>query len=209
LSLNILEKIRMYHNICLYSLFFILISLSLSCTRAHLSIDKEIDTANIHTIQQNTPYADVLAALGPPAKLTALPAGFAFLYESTQVFLRGLSVFIIHPAFKIGVTKEKRILDAYVVVFNEQGLVVGAEHITKTVPLSLALAVSLTTRGKGRELTVLAPQHRWGMSMLLPLPKTLNAASDIDAGLYGLEQRGTPIAVGQRTLEGTYGKSRR
>ena len=175
----------------------------------HLSIDKEIDAANIHTIQQNTPYADVLAVLGPPAKLTALPSGFAFLYESTQVFLRGLSVFIIHPAFKVGVTKEERMLNAYVVVFNDQGLVVGIGQITKSVPLSLALAVSLSTRGKGRELTVLAPQHRWGMHMLLPLPKTLNTANDIDAGMYGLEQRGTPIAIGQRTLEGTYGKSRR
>jgi hypothetical protein len=40
------------------------------------------------------------------------------------------------------------------------------------------------------------------MSLLNPLPHTLNAASDIDAGMQGLEQRGTPMAVGQRTLEG-------
>jgi hypothetical protein len=45
------------------------------------------------------------------------------------------------------------------------------------------------------------PSLRWGMSMLNPPPKTLNAANDIDAGMYGLEQRGTPSAVGQRTLE--------
>jgi outer membrane protein assembly factor BamE (lipoprotein component of BamABCDE complex) len=38
------------------------------------------------TIQYDTPYAEVLAALDPPAKLTALPSGFAFLYESAQVF---------------------------------------------------------------------------------------------------------------------------
>jgi len=199
----------MRHNVYLYLSFFILTFLMMSCTRVHLSVDKEIDSASIHTIQQNTPYADVLAVLGPPTKLTALSSGFAFLYESTQVFLRGLSVFIVHPAFKIGVTKEERMLNAYVVVFNEHGLVVGSGQITKSVPLSLAMAVSLSTRGKGRELTFLAPQHRWGMSMLRPLPKTLNAANDIDAGMYGLEQRGTPIAIGQRTLEGTYGKSRR
>ena len=199
----------MHCNVYLYLSIFILTSLGLSCTRVHLSVDKEIDEANIRTIQQNTPYADVLVALGPPAKLTALPSGFAFLYESTQVFQRGLSVFIIHPSFKIGVKKEERMLDAYVVVFNEHGLVVGSGQITKSVPLSFTLAVSLSTKGKGRELSVLAPQHRWGMSMLLPPPKTLNAANDIDAGMYGLEQRGTPIAVGQRTLEGTYGKSRR
>jgi hypothetical protein len=47
------------------------------------------------------------------------------------------------------------------------------------------------------------------MHMITPLPKTLNTANDVDAGMHGLEQRGTPIAVGQRTLERPYGKSRR
>jgi hypothetical protein len=198
-----------HRNTFLCLALVILAPLILSCTKVHLRVDKEVPAASIQAVQQNTQYADVLAALGPPAKLTALPSGFAFLYESTQVFRRGLSVFIFSPSFKIGVTKEERLLNAYVVVFNEHGLVVSSGGVTKSVPLSLALAVSLSTRGKGRELTAPAPQHRWGMSMLLPLPKTLNAASDIDAGLHGLEQRGTPRAVGQRTLEGTYGRHRR
>jgi hypothetical protein len=64
-------------------------------------------------------------------------------------------------------------------------------------------------RGTFRDLTAPAPQHRWGMHMISPLPKTLNAANNVDAGMHGLEQRGTPNAVGQRTLERTYGKSRR
>jgi hypothetical protein len=38
--------------------------------------------------------------------------------------------------------------------------------------------------------------------MLNPLPQTLNAANDIDAGMHGLEQRGTPMAVGQKALAG-------
>ena len=39
-----------------------------SCTRIHISNDKEIDAARTHLIQYNTTYADVLVALGPPAK---------------------------------------------------------------------------------------------------------------------------------------------
>jgi ABC-type amino acid transport substrate-binding protein len=31
-------------------------------------------------------------ALGPLAKVTALPSGFAFLYESTQVLQRGIAL---------------------------------------------------------------------------------------------------------------------
>jgi hypothetical protein len=189
----------MYYNIFLVLLTFVLM-LTSSCTRIHISNDKEIDAARTRTIQHNTPYAAVLAALGPPAKVTALPSGFAFLYESTQVLQRGiaLSVYFIRAS----VTKGDRVLDAYVVVFDERGLVVGHEQITKSVPLSLAFAVTIPTGGPPQELAASAPQHRWGMSMLNPPPKTLNAANDIDAGMYGLEQRGTPSAVGQRTLEG-------
>src|SRR5262245_33445579 len=187
----------MYHNIFLASLIFILILIS-SCTRIHISNDKEIDAARTRTIQPNTPYADVLVALGPPAKVTALPSGFAFLYESTQVLQRGiaLSVYFIRAS----VTKGDRVLDAYVVVFDERGLVVSHEQITKSVPLSLTFAVTIPIGGPPRELTAASPQHHWGMSMLNPLSQTLNAANDIDVGMHGLEQRGTPTAVGQRTL---------
>ena len=189
----------MYQYIFVSLLSFILIVIS-SCTRIHISNDQEIDVARTRTIQHNTTYADVLLALGPPAKVTALPSGFAFLYESTQVLQRGiaLSAYFIRAS----VTKGDRVLDAYVVVFDERGVVVGHEKITKSVPLSLTFAVTIPTGGPPRELTVSAPQHHWGMSLLNPLPQTLNAANDIDAGMHGLVQRGTPMAVGQRTLAG-------
>ena len=189
----------MCHHIFLVSLTCICIFIS-SCTRIHISNDKEIDGARTRTIQHNTPYADVLVALGPPAKVTALPSGFAFLYESTQVLQRGLALSVYF--IRASVTKGDRVLDAYVVVFDEHGLVVGHEQITKSVPLSLSFAVTIPTGGPPRELTASAPQHHWGMSMLNPLPQTLNAANDIDAGMHGLEQRGTPMAVGQRALAG-------
>jgi hypothetical protein len=188
-----------YHNIFLASLLIILLFIS-SCTRMHIRNDKEIDVARTHAIQPNTPYADVLAALGPPAKLTTLPSGFAFLYESTQALLRSLALSLYF--LSVSVTKGDRVLDTYVVLFDERGLVVGHEQRTKSVPLSLTFAVTIPIGGLPKALTALAPQHRWGMSLLNPLPKTLNAANDIDAGMHGLEQRGTPIAVGQRTLAG-------
>jgi hypothetical protein len=191
------EGIFVHQGIFFASVFFILIFIS-SCTRMHISNDKAIDVARTHAIQHHTPYADVLDALGPPAKITALPAGFAFLYESTQALLRSiaLSVYVLG----VSVTKGDRVLDTYVVLFDERGLVVGHERVTKSVPLSLTFSVTIPTGGPPKALTAVAPQHRWGMSLLQPLPKTLNAANDVDAGTHGLEQRGTPMAIGQRTL---------
>jgi hypothetical protein len=80
--------------------------------------------------------------------------------------------------------------------------VVGHKQLTKSVPLSATFAVTIPTGGPPRALTAAAPQHQWGRSLLHPLPHTLNAANDLDTGLHGLEQRGTPTAVGQRTLAG-------
>ena len=187
----------MYQHRFLMLLLFTLIFVS-SCTRIHINNDKEIDTASTRLIQHNTTYADVLAALGPPAKVTALPSGFAFLYESTQVLQRGIALSFYF--IRVSVTKGDRVLDSYVVVFDERSLVVGHEKLTKSVPLGMAFSVTIPTGGPPRELAASAPQHHWGMRLLNPLPQTLNAANDIDAGIYGLEQRGTPMAVGQRTL---------
>jgi hypothetical protein len=178
--------------------FPVVLLLLSSCTRIHLNNDHAIDAARTHLIHHHTPYADVLAALGPPTKVTVLPSGFAFFYERTQVFQRGiaLSVYFI----RVSVTQGDRLLDSYVVVFDERGVVVGHAQLTTSVPLSRTFAVTIPTGGPPRELTALAPQHQWGRSLLNPLPHTLNAANDIDTGMHGLEQRGTPRAVGQRTL---------
>jgi hypothetical protein len=188
---------NMYQYIFVVLLLCIIILIS-SCTRIHISNDKAIDAAKTQLVQYNTPYADVLVAMGPPAKVTALPSGFAFLYESTQVLQRGITLSFYF--LRVSVTKGDRMLDSYVVVFDEQGLVVGHEKLTKSVPLSGTFALTIPTGGPPRELKASAPQHHWGMSLLNPLPQTLNAANDIDAGMHGLEQRGTPTAVGQRTL---------
>jgi len=189
----------MYKTIFVVLLPVILMLIS-SCTRIHISNDKEIDATRTQLIQHNTSYADVLVALGPPAKVTALPSGFAFLYERTEALQRGIALSFYF--IRASASKGDRLLDSYVVVFDERGLVVGHEKLTKSVPLSITFSLTIPTGGPPRELTAVAPQHHWGMSLLNPLPQTLNAASDIDAGMHGLEQRGTPRAVGQRTLAG-------
>ena len=45
------------------------------------------------------------------------------------------------------------------------------------------------------------PQHQWGSSLLHPLPDTLNRVSNPESGQSGLQQRGTPTAIGQQSLE--------
>jgi hypothetical protein len=51
------------------------------------------------------------------------------------------------------------------------------------------------------DLTEAMPQHRWGSSLLQQLPGTLNENSSLDSGRSGLQQRGTPTAAGQQSLQ--------
>ena len=51
------------------------------------------------------------------------------------------------------------------------------------------------------DLLNIMPQHQWGAASLAELPVTLNADNRPDLGQNGIEQRGTPTAVGQRSLE--------
>ena len=46
------------------------------------------------------------------------------------------------------------------------------------------------------------PQHDWGLLLLqADLPAALNSGSNSDTGQEGLQQRATPKAVGQQSLE--------
>jgi len=43
--------------------------------------------------------------------------------------------------------------------------------------------------------------NEWGQFMLQRLPQALNVGQSMDDGRFGLEQKGTPSSVGQRSLE--------
>ena len=45
------------------------------------------------------------------------------------------------------------------------------------------------------------PQHDWGANYLRELPEALNTPSSPTSGQAGMQQRGTPPNVGQRSLE--------
>jgi hypothetical protein len=45
------------------------------------------------------------------------------------------------------------------------------------------------------------PQHTWGATSLQELPRALNTQSSPLSGQSGMEQRGTPPSIGQKSLE--------
>jgi len=151
----------------------------------------------------------VVAALGPPARMSTLPGGFAMLYEFLEARERQVGInldFIGIDWFKIATGRGMAQREALLLVFDDEGTLRASDFQAWTEPVGKGLAlqflfVAMPTVDT-RHLWDTPEQHVWGGGALEPLPVTLNAGQSIVTGSHGLELRGTPRSAGQRTLEG-------
>ncbi|MAT93121.1 MAG: hypothetical protein CME59_11030 [Halioglobus sp.] len=155
-----------------------------------------------------TYLSEVLVMLGPPQRISASDGGYVLAWEHWHVKENALG-------FSLG------LLGADFMSIDVGDMYAKGEFLLATFDREHRLSsVSRSTwdnrGGGGRavqpffsfvdvvetgDLVGRLPQHRWGASMLQRLPEALNDGSDPDAGENGLEQRGTPPNVGQRSLE--------
>lgn len=150
----------------------------------------------------------ILAHLGPPQRISATNAGYVMAWEHWDIsetkigFSLGvagidtLSVDLGKARVKgefllLGFNNKHQLTDsAFTQWDNDVG---GGKSILPFASLVSVVDVD--------DLLDDMPQHEWGAASLADLPVTLNTDSRPDFGQNGIEQRGTPTAVGQRTLE--------
>jgi hypothetical protein len=149
-------------------------------------------------------------ALGPPHAVSALPDGFAFLYEYSRVseFQFGLSLkFIRLPYFKLIKADSKLSESARLLTFDEQGVLraqgsaawrekLGGGGALQLIVSVLSLTDTTAFRREPDPLT-------WGRGNLQRPAVALNSAQNLRLGSNGLQQRIAPVFVGQATLEMT------
>ncbi len=190
----------------LYPLF-ILVSLS-ACSHYSYDLGQPLTKDQYSGITAGAPLAMVLAELGPPLRVSALPNGLVLAWEHWEVRETrvGISLgFAGANAMSLdwGTTategeylllafdEKRRVIDgAFTRWKNDAG---GGQAIQ---PFGGFLSVADVD-----DLLQGMSQHRWGASSLKRLPAALNGHSDPDVGANGLEQRGTPRGIGQRVLE--------
>jgi hypothetical protein len=164
--------------------------------------------ADIDIPPQDTSLAQALSLLGPPLRMSATDAGFVLAWEHWHIRedSAGFSLGALGADFMSADWGEMRIRGEFLM------LTFNAEH-----RLTSATRSEWDNYGGGgkavqpffgfvsvvdvEDLTGVMPQHRWGSSLLQRLPGTLNANSNLDTGQSGLQQRGTPTAAGQQSLE--------
>jgi hypothetical protein len=198
-------------RVVLSGLFFLAMMTNLfaGCTVLRKEIDVPVDHAEINLKEGVTHYRTVLQQLGPPAEMSALPKGLAFLYEhiianEKQIGISFGSIDILNW-FKFSSGKGTADRQALLLIFDEKGILrqqgFQEYHDKMGSGLAVQLFIAIAAMVDSSYLDDAVGPNEWGMSLLMPLPQALNIRQSLDTGTQGLEQGGTPAAVGQHTLE--------
>jgi hypothetical protein len=164
--------------------------------------------AAINLPQQHMPLEQVLDLLGPPQRMSATDSGFVLAWEHWHIREDsvGVSLGALGADFLSADWGEMRVKGEFLLLtFDRQHLITSATRSHwdnyggggKAIQPFLGF-VSVVDAG---DLIGPLPQHKWGSSLLQQLPDTLNMVSNPGSGQSGLQQRGTPTAIGQQSLE--------
>ena len=152
--------------------------------------------------------SELLETLGPPHRLSSTPHGYVMAWEHWQIEEVGVGVGLSAlgiDALQLDWGDASVDSDFILVHVDDQHRVTEVTRATWAGDVSDAASL-MPLVGVGQfmdvdDLTEPLPQHHWGASMLLPLPESQNNRWRPGMGDTGIEQRGTPVGIGQRSLE--------
>ncbi len=157
---------------------------------------------------EDTSLRDVLALLGPPLRMTATDSGFVLAWEHWHIRENELGIRLgaLGADFLSADWGDVRVEGEFLLLtFNREYRLTAATRShwnndggggQAIQPLFGFVSVVDTD-----DLLEPLPQHHWGGAHLQYLPGTLNRDSSLDTGQSGLQQRGTPTAIGQQSLQ--------
>lgn len=186
---------------------FLLCALLQGCSQWRYTLGQPLSPQQTPSVATTPVLTDVLQQLGPPMRISATSEGFAMAWEHWRISedavglsLGTMGADILSVDWGKARTRGKFILAMFdhehqltFAAFSNWDSAAGGG--TALQPL---IGVSLVDV---KDLLQAMPQHQWGALSLDRLPRTLNAQSRPDTGQAGIQQRGTPSGVGQRTLE--------
>jgi hypothetical protein len=201
-------KRKSSHLVSVVALLVFLSLTSSGCTIIGSRYGEPIDVAHSRLEEGVTDVGQIVEWFGPPTHLSALPGGLVMVYEYLDITERqlGINLNVIGlDWFKVAFGRGSAMREGLVLVFDDAGSLRAkefrrwTEDIGKGFGFQLFFA-ALPTVDK-RHLTGPPEQFGWGRATLGTLPVTLNAGQSVDSGSHGIEMRGTPVSLGQRTLE--------
>lgn len=157
---------------------------------------------------ESVELSQVLDQLGPPQRVASIADGYVMAWEYWQISEKSLGV-SLGPLgvdlFSIDWGGARMAGEFLVLRFDRahQATDYSFTRWDESAGGGTAIQPSLGVVDvvDVSDLLTPMPQHQWGAMWLRPLPAPLNSGSSPDSGVSSLEQRGTPVGAGQRTLE--------
>jgi len=189
-------------------LLLLLCCLLAGCSRLHYQLGLPLDSASEGAAAGISHVAEALAEFGPPQRVAAIADGYVLAWEHWRISETALGV-SLGPlgvdAFSVDWGRAQLAGDFLVMRFDRS-------HRASNYSFSrwdedagggtaVQPSIGLVDVVDIDDLLTPMPQHRWGATWLQELPQLLNSANSPDSGASALEQRGTPAAAGQRSLE--------
>lgn len=178
------------------------------CSRLHYELGPPLADASEAAAAEVSDVGQALAEFGPPQRVAAIADGYVLAWEHWRITERALGV-SLGPmgidAFSIDWGRAQLAGDFLLMRFDRghQATNFSFSRWDENAGSGSALQPSLGIVDvvDVDDLLTPMPQHAWGATWLQELPQLLNSASSPDSGASAIEQRGTPVAVGQRSLE--------
>lgn len=157
---------------------------------------------------RDTSLHDALALLGPPLRMTSTDTGYVLAWEHWHIRENelGVSLGALGADFLSADWGEMRIKGEFLLLtFNNDHRLTAATRSDWDSSGGGGQAIqpflSFVSVVDTDDLREPLPQHHWGGAHLQRLPGALNWDSSLDTGQNGLQQRGTPTAIGQQSLQ--------
>lgn len=178
------------------------------CTRWHYELGAPLVEADFPPPDASWSLHEALATLGPPHRVSATGNGYVLAWEFWRI-----------REDTIGLSLGA--LGADLIAVDWGSAKVNGEFLLLLFDHKHRLTSSGFSRwsgdvGGGRAIQPLTglvslvdvedlvndlPHHQWGGTLLDPLPQAINSDSRPDTGQNGIQRRGTPTGIGQRSLE--------
>ncbi len=187
----------------------LLLSTTLSaCTQLQYELGAPVAQHASDELQTGASLGQVLAALGPPIRISSSHNGYLMAWEYWQVSENSLGVSLSSVgADLLSIDGGKtRVAGEYLLATFDNNHRLSALSSTnwddangrgRAIQPSLGIADVVDVDDLIEDL----PHHSWGEQLLNEPASALNAPHSPDSGANGIEQRGTPIGVGQRALD--------
>ena len=178
------------------------------CTQWRYELGTRVSPDALSDTDQTLTLTEVLAKLGPPARLSEAGNGYVLAWEFWQIRedTIGFSLGFLGADLASVDWGDAHMHGEFVLVtFDRQHQVTATGFARWSSDAGGGQAIQpfagFVSLVDVDDMLADMPQHQWGAGLLEPLPTAINNSSRPDMGQSGIQRRGTPKGTGQQSLE--------